>query len=39
VAVTPPGTVLPVGSTNGVDWDRAPRLEERRALLAYLKKL
>ena len=39
VAVAPPGTVLPVGSTNGIDWDRAPRTEERRALLAYLKKL
>ena len=37
VAVAPPGTVLPVGSTNGIDWDRAPRPEERRALLAYLK--
>jgi cytochrome c peroxidase len=39
VAITPPGTVSPVGSTNGVDWDRAPRPEERRALLAYLRKL
>ena len=38
-AVTPPGAVSPVGSTNGIDWDRAPRPEERRALLAYLKKL
>ena len=39
VAITPPGTISPVGSTNGVDWDRAPRPEERRALLAYLRKL
>jgi cytochrome c peroxidase len=39
VTITPPGTVSPVGSTNGVDWDRAPRPEERRALLAYLRKL
>ena len=39
VAVAPPGTVLPVGPTNGIDWDRAPRPEERRALLAYLRKL
>ncbi len=39
VAITPPGTVSPVGSTNGVDWDRAPRSEERSALLAYLRKL
>ena len=39
VAITPPGTISPVGSTNGIDWDRAPRPEERRALLAYLRKL
>ena len=39
VAITPPGTVSPVGSSNGIDWDRAPRPEERRALLAYLRKL
>lgn len=39
VAITPPGSVSPVGSTNGVDWDRAPRPDERRALLAYLGKL
>jgi len=39
VAITPPGTVSPVGSTNGIDWDRAPRPEERSALLAYLRKL
>jgi cytochrome c peroxidase len=39
VVITPPGTVSPVGSTNGVDWDRAPRPEERLALLAYLGKL
>jgi cytochrome c peroxidase len=39
VAITPPGTVSPVGSTNGVDWDRAPRSEERSPLLAYLRKL
>ena len=39
VVLTPPGTISPVGSTNGVDWDRAPRPEERSALLAYLRKL
>jgi hypothetical protein len=39
VVITPPGTISPVGSTNGVDWDRAPRPEERSALLAYLRKL
>ena len=39
VAITPVGTISPVGSTNGVDWDRAPRPEERSALLAYLSKL
>jgi cytochrome c peroxidase len=39
VTITPPGTVSPVGSTNGIDWDRAPRSEERRALIAYLRKL
>ena len=39
VVITPLGTIPPVGSTNGVDWDRAPRPEERSALLAYLRKL
>jgi cytochrome c peroxidase len=39
VTITPAGTVSPVGSTNGIDWDRAPRPEERLALLAYLRKL
>jgi cytochrome c peroxidase len=39
VVITPPGTISPVGSTNGIDWDRAPRPEERLALIAYLGKL
>jgi cytochrome c peroxidase len=35
----PPGVVPPVSSTDGVNFDRAPRPEEREALLAYLRKL
>ena len=35
----PPGTVPPIASTDGVHFDRAPRPEERAALLAYLHKL
>jgi cytochrome c peroxidase len=35
----PPGVEPPVASTDGVNFDRQPRLEERAALLAYLRKL
>ena len=35
----PPGVVPPVASTDGVNFDRQPLLEERAALLAYLRKL
>jgi cytochrome c peroxidase len=34
-----PGVVPPVASTDGVNFDRMPTQEERRALLAYLRKL
>lgn len=34
-----PGTVPPVASTDGVNFDRQPLPEERDALLAYLRKL
>ena len=34
-----PGVVPPVASTDGVHFDRRPTLEERPALLAYLRKL
>lgn len=37
--VAPPGPLPPVASTDGVNWDRQPRPEERAALLAYLLKL
>ena len=37
--LAPPGVVPPVASTDGVHFDRAPRPEERAALLAYLRKL
>jgi cytochrome c peroxidase len=37
--VAPPGPLPPVASTDGVNWDRQPRPEERTALLAYLRKL
>lgn len=35
----PPGVVPPISSTDGVHFDRAPSLEERESLLAYLRKL
>jgi cytochrome c peroxidase len=38
-ANAPPNVAPPVASTNGVDFDRQPRPEERAALLAYLRKL
>jgi hypothetical protein len=39
-AITPPGAPLPpIATTDGVNFDRAPRPEEVPALLAYLKKL
>lgn len=38
-ANAPPGVVLPVLSTDGVNFDRALVAEERAALLAYLRKL
>ena len=37
--MAPPGVVPPIASTDGVNFDRAPRPEERSALLAYLRKL
>lgn len=37
--IAPPGVVLPVLSTDGVNFDRALVAEERAALLAYLRKL
>ncbi len=38
-AVQPAGVVPPVASTDGVHFDRAPKPEERDALVAYLRKL
>jgi hypothetical protein len=38
-ALAAPGVVPPVASTDGVHFDRQPTLEERPALLAYLRKL
>lgn len=38
-ANAPPGVIPPVASTDGVHFDRRPTLEERPALLAYLRKL
>jgi cytochrome c peroxidase len=38
-AVAPPGPPPPVASTDGVNFDRQPKPEERAALLAYLRKL
>lgn len=38
-AIAPPGVVSPAASTDGLHFDRAPRPEERAALLAYLRKL
>ena len=37
--MAPPGVVPPIASTDGVNFDRAPRAEERAALLAYLRTL
>jgi cytochrome c peroxidase len=37
--IAPPGVVLPVLSTDGVNFDRVLQTEERAALLAYLRKL
>ncbi len=36
-ANSPPGVVPPLASTDGVNFDRQPRPEERAALLAYLR--
>ncbi len=38
-ATAPPGPPPPVASTDGVNFDRQPKPEERSALLAYLRKL
>ena len=38
-AVQPPGVVPPVATTDGIHFDRAPKPEERDALVAYLRKL
>jgi cytochrome c peroxidase len=38
-ALAPPGPPPPVASTNGVNFDRAPKPEERESLLAYLRRL
>lgn len=38
-AQQPPGVVPPVASTDGVNFDREPKPEERTALLAYLRTL
>ena len=38
-AASPPGVAPPVGSTDGVHFDRIPKTEEREALVAYLRKL
>jgi cytochrome c peroxidase len=38
-ALAAPGVVSPAASTDGVHFDRAPRPEERAALLAYLRAL
>jgi cytochrome c peroxidase len=37
--IAAPGVAPPVASTDGVNFDRAPKPEEREALLAYLRKL
>lgn len=37
--IAAPGVVPPIASTDGVNFDRAPKPEERAALLAYLRKL
>jgi cytochrome c peroxidase len=38
-ANAPPGTVPPVASTDGINFDRQPQPEEIESLLAYLRKL
>ena len=38
-ALQPPGVVPPVASTDGVNFDRQPKPDERAALLAYLRTL
>jgi cytochrome c peroxidase len=38
-ATSPPGVIPPVASTDGLHFDRAPKPEEREALVAYLRKL
>ncbi len=38
-ATSPPGVVPPVASTDLIHFDRAPKPEEREALVAYLRKL
>ena len=38
-ATAPPGVFPPVASTDGLHFDRAPKPEERDALIAYLRKL
>lgn len=38
-ATTPAGVIPPIASTDGVNFDRQPRPEERAALLAYLRTL
>jgi cytochrome c peroxidase len=38
-ANAPPGVVPSVATTDGVNFDRQPKPEEREALLAYLRKL
>lgn len=37
--VAPPGTVPPIATTDGVHFDRRPTVEERAALVAYLRRL
>jgi cytochrome c peroxidase len=37
--IAPPGVVPPVASTDGVNFNRRPTVEERAALLAYLRRL
>lgn len=38
-ATAVPGTVPPVASTDGINFDRQPQPEEKEALLAYLRRL
>ena len=38
-AIAPPGVVPPIATTDGVNFDRALRPEEREALVAYLRTL